>query len=83
MSTNGRLTRVFPGPTLIFDSGVFYEQDLRKMVTQTVVRMSEQTVAGTKPKAKKANQEHDEDRDTTDPKVVVDFFHKHPPTAVY
>lgn len=44
------------------------------MVTQTVVRMSEQTVAGTKPKAKKAKQEHEEDRDTTDPRVVVDFF---------
>lgn len=36
--------------------------------------MSHQPVADTKPKVKKADQKHGEDRDTTHPKMVTEFF---------
>ncbi|KAJ5471830.1 hypothetical protein N7539_008773 [Penicillium diatomitis] len=74
MSTKGRLQRTFPGPALIFDTCIFNEPDLLTMLAQTISRMSQQPVAGTKPKIRKANRQHDEDRDTTDPKMIVDFL---------
>lgn len=74
MSTKGRLQRTFPGPTLAFDTRVINETDLLRMFAQTISRMSQQPVAGTKPKVQKSKRKHDEDRDTTDPKMVIDFL---------
>lgn len=74
MSTKGRLQRTFPGPTLAFDTCVISEPDLLTMLAQTISRMSQQPVAGTKPKVRKSKRKHDEDRDTTDPKMVIDFL---------
>ncbi|CAG8237073.1 unnamed protein product [Penicillium salamii] len=74
MSTKGRLQRTFPGLTLAFDTCVFNEPGLLTMLAQTISRMSQQPVAGIKPKVRKAKQQHDEDRDTTDLKMVVDFL---------
>ncbi|KAL4796122.1 hypothetical protein BDV19DRAFT_388541 [Aspergillus venezuelensis] len=73
-STKGRLQRQFPGPTFAMDSTVFKDASLIGTIAQTIAKLSHQYVAGTKPKAKKAQQEHEEDRDTTDPKMVTEFF---------
>jgi hypothetical protein len=73
-STVGRLQRQFPGPSFILDRATFNAPGLQDTIAQTLATMSHQSVAGTKPKVKKARQEHDEDRDTTNPKMVTEFF---------
>ncbi|KAL4963332.1 uncharacterized protein BDV14DRAFT_201959 [Aspergillus stella-maris] len=73
-SIKGRLKRQFPGPTFAVDSKVFKDASLRGTIAKTLAKMSHQYVAGTKPMVKKAQQEHEEDRDTTDPKLVTEFF---------
>ncbi|KAL4786748.1 hypothetical protein BJX76DRAFT_365241 [Aspergillus varians] len=72
--TLGRLQRQFPGPTLSLDPATFNEPSLRDTIAETLAKMSHQSVPGTKPKVKKARQQHDEDRDTTNPKMVTEFF---------
>lgn len=74
MTTVGRLQRVFPGPTLALGLATFNEPGLREHIAQTLAQMSHQHVAGTKPKVNKAGQKHDEDRDTTHPKMVTEFI---------
>ncbi|PLB53474.1 hypothetical protein P170DRAFT_473334 [Aspergillus steynii IBT 23096] len=74
MATVGRLQRVFPGPTLALVQSTFSEPRFQQAISQTVSRMSNQSVAGTKLKVKKAGQMHDEDRDTTHPKMVTEFI---------
>ncbi|KAJ5636116.1 uncharacterized protein N7484_009429 [Penicillium longicatenatum] len=74
MVTVGRLRRVFPGSTMLMDKATFDEPGFQELMAQTIARMSHQRVAGTKPKVKKAKQEHDEDRDTTHPKMVTEFL---------
>ncbi|KAL4951222.1 hypothetical protein BDW69DRAFT_42194 [Aspergillus filifer] len=73
-SNKGRLQRQFPGPTFAIDSAVFKDASLRGTIAQTLAKMSHQYVAGTKPMVKKAQQKHEEDRDTTDPRMVTEFF---------
>ncbi|KAL4861979.1 hypothetical protein BDV12DRAFT_207643 [Aspergillus spectabilis] len=73
-STVGRLQRQFPGPSLMLDRATFNTPGLQDTIAQTLATMSHQSVAGTKPKVKKARQEHDEDRDTTNPKMVTEFL---------
>ncbi|KAJ5802893.1 uncharacterized protein N7503_005343 [Penicillium pulvis] len=74
MSTVGRLRRDFPGPAMLMDRNTFDEPGFREIMAQTIARMSHQPVAGTKPKVKKAQEEHDEDRDTTHPKMVTELL---------
>ncbi|KAF7173011.1 hypothetical protein CNMCM6106_007163 [Aspergillus hiratsukae] len=73
-STVGRLQRRFPGPSFMLDRATFNAPGLQDTIAQTLATMSHQSVAGTKPKVKKARQEHDEDRDTTNPKMVTEFL---------
>ena len=73
-STLGRLQRQFPGPSFRLDRKTFNTPGFQDAIAQTIATMSHQSVAGTKPKVKKAGQKHDEDRDTTDPKMVTEFF---------
>lgn len=74
IATLGRLKRVFPGPGLEFDSATFKESGFQDAIAHTLARMSQQPVAGTKPRIRKAREDHDEDRDTTDPKMVTEFM---------
>jgi hypothetical protein len=74
VTTMGRLIRTFPGPAIAMDLATFREPGLRKSLAQTLAKMSHQPVPGTKPKVAKAQQEHDEDRDTTHPKMVTEFL---------
>lgn len=72
--TLGRPKRNFPGPTLAMDLAAFNESGLLDTITSTIAKMSEQSIAGTKSKVHKAGQEHDEDRDTTHPKIIIELF---------
>ncbi|KAJ5252865.1 hypothetical protein N7489_003275 [Penicillium chrysogenum] len=73
-TTVGRLRRAFPGPTMVMNRATLEEPGFRAFMAQTISRMSHQPVVGTKPRVKKAGQEHDETRDTTHPKMVTELF---------
>ncbi|KAL4918900.1 hypothetical protein BDW62DRAFT_200299 [Aspergillus aurantiobrunneus] len=73
-ATKGRLQRQFPGPAFSLDRSIFSEQGMRSTMAQTLAKMSHQSVPGTKEKVKKSGQELDEDRDSTDPKMVTELF---------
>ncbi|CAG7991695.1 unnamed protein product [Penicillium nalgiovense] len=73
-TTVGRLVCIFPGPGIALDLASFNESGLWETVAQTLSRMSYQPAANTKLKAKKAQQKHDEDRDTTNPKMVTELL---------
>ena len=74
IETLGRLKRNFPGPTLAMDLDDFKEPGFVDTIASTIAKMSEQPVAGTKSKVRKAGQDHDEDRDTTHPKAITELF---------
>lgn len=74
IGTLGRLKRNFPGPTLALDLAAFNEPGFQDTIASTLAKMSQQSVPGTKSKVRKAGQEHDEDRDTTHPKMITEFF---------
>jgi hypothetical protein len=73
-STAGRLQRQFPGPSFMLDRATFNAPGLQDTLANTICTMSRQSVPGTKPKVKKAGQEHDEGRNTTDLKMVTEFL---------
>lgn len=73
-STPGRLQRQFPGPAFLVTQAKYEDPNLQETIAHSLSKMSHQSVAGTKPRVKKARQQHDEDRDTTDPKMVTEFF---------
>lgn len=73
-STVGRLVRGFPGPAMTLDLAAFNAPGLLETLSQTLVRMGHQPAADMKPKVSKAQQEHDEDRDTTHPMMVTELL---------
>ncbi|KAI9048432.1 hypothetical protein LZ554_007268 [Drepanopeziza brunnea f. sp. 'monogermtubi'] len=73
-TVKGRLRRAFPGPAIAMDREIFNQPSLQATISQTLAKMSSQSAVGTKPQAKKAGQMHDEDRDTTHPKMVTELF---------
>lgn len=79
--TVGRLQRQFPGPTFALDQDTFKDEGEQHTIAQTLSKMSHQSVAGTKPKVKKAGQLHDEERDTTAPTMVNFLLHSCDPGA--
>jgi hypothetical protein len=74
MNTEGRLLRWFPASCISMPMEKFKEDGLRSTLAQTIAKMSRQEVAEFKPKAVKAGDEHIEERDTTDPRLVTDFL---------
>ncbi|KAJ5735009.1 uncharacterized protein N7483_000134 [Penicillium malachiteum] len=74
IETVGRLVRTFPGPGLAVDQVHFNNPEFLEAVGQTIACLSHQKVARTKPKVKKAQQLHNEDRDTTDPMMITQFL---------
>ncbi|RAL16905.1 uncharacterized protein BO97DRAFT_439831 [Aspergillus homomorphus CBS 101889] len=73
-TTVGRLQRQFPGPTFALDRAIFNDLNMQNTIAHALESMSRQPAPGTKPKVKKARQEHDENRDTTDPMLVTELF---------
>ncbi|KAI1210197.1 uncharacterized protein F4807DRAFT_72953 [Annulohypoxylon truncatum] len=74
MSTEGRLLRVFPGSSSAIPLETFHLPEFQESIAHTLDKMSHQRTYDTKPKARKKGKMHDEDRDTTHPKMVTDFF---------
>ncbi|OTA55802.1 hypothetical protein K449DRAFT_468641 [Hypoxylon sp. EC38] len=74
MSTEGRLRRVFPGSAVAIPLETFQSHEFQATVAFTLIKMSAQPAYDTKPQVKKSNKMHDEDRDTTHPKMVTELF---------
>ncbi|PFH56006.1 hypothetical protein XA68_17218 [Ophiocordyceps unilateralis] len=70
----GRLVRRFPATAMRVSLDVFEKPEFQSVLASTLVKMSQQTVSEMKPKVVKARQKHDEDRDTTDPRIVTEFL---------
>ncbi|KAK3116175.1 hypothetical protein LTR53_003724 [Teratosphaeriaceae sp. CCFEE 6253] len=73
-ATEGRLRRSFPGSAIDVDLQIFQEEGFVTTVAHTLAKMSQQPVAGMQPGVRKANQQVDEDRDTTHPGMVSELF---------
>ena len=74
MSTEGRLLRCFPASCASMSMDKFNEDGWQSTLAHTIAKMSRQVIAEFKPKVMKANDEHIEERDTTDPRLVTDFL---------
>ncbi|KAF7555952.1 hypothetical protein G7Z17_g1782 [Cylindrodendrum hubeiense] len=74
MATSGRLVRKFPATAIEISDDDFKDNKFLTAIAKTLTKMSHQPVQEMKGKAWKADQEHDEDRDTTDPRIVTELF---------
>ena len=74
MTAKGRLRRSFPASSIGVHLKKARTPDFQTAVAQTLALMSHQAVAGMQPQVRKADETHDEDRDTTHPGMVSDFF---------
>ncbi|KAF5580557.1 hypothetical protein FPANT_9293 [Fusarium pseudoanthophilum] len=74
MTTKGRLIREFPATATEISAKDFNDSSFQEVLTQTLVKMSHQAVAEMQPKVEKAQQMHNEERDTTDPRIVTELL---------
>ncbi|KAM0540722.1 hypothetical protein ACHAPJ_013526 [Fusarium lateritium] len=74
MTTRGRLVRQFPANATEISREDFRDKAFQETLTNTLVKMSHQTVLETQHKAKKAKQHHAEDRETTNPRIVTELL---------
>ncbi|KPA36751.1 hypothetical protein FLAG1_10461 [Fusarium langsethiae] len=74
MSTKGRLVRQFPASATKMSAAVFENSEFQEVLANTLVKMAKQTVAEVQQKTRKAKQEHAEDRDTADPRIVTELL---------
>jgi hypothetical protein len=74
MTTKGRVTRCLPGPAVAVSIETFTNVEFQSTLATTIVRLSRQAAAEMKSKAKKAQQQHIENRQTTDPMLVTKFL---------
>ncbi|PNP73712.1 hypothetical protein FNYG_12902 [Fusarium nygamai] len=74
MTTKGRLIREFPATATEISAKDFNDSSFQEVLAKTLVKMSHQAVAEMQPKVRKAQQMHNEDRDTTDPRIVTELL---------
>lgn len=74
LSTPGRLIRQFPATAIRVSCDIFTNAEFQSMLANTLVKMSQQSVPGTKERVVKAQQEHDEERNSTDPRIVTELL---------
>jgi hypothetical protein len=74
MVANGRLVRSFPGAAARLKAALFEEEDLRMTLSKTIAKLASQPAPGFQPKIRKAQQKHDEMRDTPHSGMVTTFF---------
>lgn len=74
MATKGRLQRSFPGASVLINKKEFQKPDFKQSLANTLASMSSHAVVGMQPKASKAGQLHDEDRDTVHPGIVTEVL---------
>ncbi|KAM0246004.1 hypothetical protein ACHAP5_004975 [Fusarium lateritium] len=71
MAIKGRLIRQFPDTATKLSGKDFHSEAFQKVLANTLVKMSHQRVSEAQPKARKAREEHHEDRETIDPQIVT------------
>lgn len=74
MGNTGRLHRTFPGCAVAVPRQEAQKPSFLDTITDTLAKMSHQPAYGTTPMVKKAGQMHQEDRDTTHPKMVTELL---------
>ncbi|UPK97257.1 hypothetical protein LCI18_008192 [Fusarium solani-melongenae] len=74
MTTQGRLVRQFPANATEIPYPDFEDETFQSVFTKTLEKMSYQTIQETKHKVSKAKQKHDEDRETVEPRIVIDLL---------
>jgi hypothetical protein len=74
MSAVGRLVRTFPGCASSMPKHIIDDPAFRTSLAFTLAKMSAQAAAGSQPQIRKTGKLIDEDRDTTDPAMVTDWF---------
>ncbi|TGJ86351.1 hypothetical protein E0Z10_g2449 [Xylaria hypoxylon] len=74
MGNAGRLQRAFPGCAIAVPREEVQKPAFLRTISETLATMSHQPAYGTTPKVKKAGQMHQEDRDTTHPKMVTELL---------
>ncbi|ETS86668.1 hypothetical protein PFICI_00496 [Pestalotiopsis fici W106-1] len=72
--TQGRLVRHFPSTSVAIATNTVQEPGFNQVIANTLAKMSHQAVPGMRPQVRKAQQYHDEERDTTKPCVVTEFL---------
>ncbi|KAI0468184.1 hypothetical protein F4859DRAFT_517375 [Xylaria cf. heliscus] len=74
MKNAGRLQRAFPGCAIAVPREEVQDPSFLSTFTGALSKMTYQPAYGTVPKVNKAGQEHEEDRDTTHPKMVTELL---------
>ncbi|KAI0099774.1 hypothetical protein GGR51DRAFT_535017 [Nemania sp. FL0031] len=74
VSITGRLQRTFPGCAVAIPRKELKTPAFLRTVTDTLTKMSQQPASGTTQKVKKAGEMHQEDRETTHPKMATELF---------
>jgi hypothetical protein len=67
MSSEGRLTRAFPGSASKISVATMQNEDFRNSLARTIARMTTQAAEGTQPRVCKDGQMVEEERDTAHP----------------
>lgn len=70
----GRLIRQFPAIAIGIPAAEYAKSDFQGVLAKTIAKMSYQEVEEALPKAKKAGQYHNEQRETTDPLIVTELL---------
>ncbi|KAK5993504.1 hypothetical protein PT974_06936 [Cladobotryum mycophilum] len=73
-ATKGRLIRHFPAIAIGVPLNTYAEDSFQQVLTKTLVKMSYEVYEESVPKAKKAKQNHDEERDTNNPQIVTELL---------
>ncbi|GKU07943.1 unnamed protein product [Fusarium langsethiae] len=74
MTTQGRLVRQFPANATEIPYLDFEDKTFLSVFAKTLEKMSYQTAQETVHKVRKAEQDHDEDRETVEPRIVTDLL---------
>jgi hypothetical protein len=74
MTSKGRLVREFPALASKIDTKVARNVDLTKSLARTVSKLSAQAAPDMQPQIRKNGQDMKEERDTTNPAMVTDYF---------
>ena len=73
-ATKGRLIRHFPATAIGVPLETFTDESFQKVLAKTMAKMSYEAVHEIIPKARKAEQVHDEERETNDPRIVTELL---------
>jgi hypothetical protein len=77
MGSKGRLIRSFPGSVSKIPISIMKDSDFRKSHAYIIAKMNIQTAPEFQPSVRKNGQQVGEDRDTTDPSLVSNWFMHH------